>query len=441
MLGIDDAIANVVMGRLWSLLAGPLSIVLITTRLSPAGQGFYYTFSSILALKILLELGLIYVLMQFAAHEMAGLHWSGGVVTGDPVKKSRLASLVRLSVRWYSAASLLVVLVVLPVGIYLFSRDPESQRIEWKIPWVMLVVACSASVAVSPFPAIIEGCGKVAEVTRVRLFEGMAVAIGLWAGLLAGLQLYSVVLASLAGLAMTCGWLFRSKIAFFRDLLSQGDGDSGESVDWKREILPLQWRTAVTWISGYFAYQFFTPAVFAAKGADAAGKVGVTLNLLSVIGAVSLSWMQTKTAPFGALVANRDFETLDHRYRVTFWQSTFIYAFGCFGLLAVLWLAGWYGHPFALRFAPFPVMIVFMIAVGLNHSVFNRSIYLRAYKSEPFYALHLVNGILVGAMLYTLAKRVELFDLSLIYCLGSSVPVALITVFIFRRLRRVAQAA
>jgi hypothetical protein len=266
----------------------------------------------------------------------------------------------------------------------------------------------------------------------------MAVAVGLWVGLLAGLELYSVVIASLAGLAVVSGWLLRSKLPFLRDLLSL---HGGETIDWKREIFPLQWRIAVTWISGYFAYQFFTPAIFAARGAEEAGRVGVTLNLLTVIGAVSLAWMQTKTAPFGTLVANRDYETLDRRYRTTFWQSTFIFAAGCAALLVGSLGLDRLGYPIVDRLAPFPVMMVFMIAVGLNHSVFNRTIYLRAYKSEPFYLLHLVNGIAVAAMVAVFAARVSLYELSLIYCIGSSVPVALITVFVFRRFRRIAQTA
>ena len=194
-------------------------------------------------------------------------------------------------------------------------------------------------------------------------------------------------------------------------------------------------------VKTYFAYQFFTPTIFATHGAVAAGKIGVTLNLLSVIGAVSLSWMHTKTAPFGTLVSNRDYETLDRKYRATFWQSTFIFAAGCCALMSGLWLAGLLGYPLAERFASWPVMIVFMIAVGLNHSVFNRTIYLRAYKSEPFYLLHLVNGLAVAAMLAWFAPRVALFDLSLIYCLGSSLPVALVTVVAFHRFRRTAQTA
>jgi hypothetical protein len=431
-LGLDEAIANVVIGRLWSLLAGPIGIILITSRLTEAEQGFYYTFSSILALKIFLELGLIYVIMQFAAHEMSGLEWENGVLDGNPQNKSRMASLLALSIKWYGAIALLVLILILPIGLFFFAKE-QAVAVTWKAPWALLVIASALSVLTAPLMAIVEGCGRVAEVTRVRMFEGIAIALSLWICLLGGFKLYAVGAGVLAGLSVSGTWLFRSKVAFFRSLWASR---SEHSVDWKKEILPLQWRTAVTWVSGYFAYQFFTPTIFATHGPVTAGKIGVTLNILSVIGAVSLAWMHTKTAPFGTLVANRDYQTLDLKYKTTFWQSTFIYIIGCAALLFGLWLFARLGYPFADRFASWSVMSVFMLSIGLNHSVFNRTIYLRACKLEPFYLLHLANGILVAAMLIYFTARVSMLQLSLIYCIGSSIPVAVLSMIIFRKVSR-----
>ena len=424
-LGIDEAIANVVIGRLWSLLAGPIGIILITSRLTEAEQGFYYTFSSILALKIFLELGLIYVIMQFAAHEMSGLEWDNGLLGGNPQNKSRLASLLALSIKWYGAIALLVLILILPIGLFFFAKEQS--------PWALLVTASALSVLTAPLMAIVEGCGRVAEVTRVRMYEGIAIALTLWICLLGGFRLYAVGAGVFAGLSVSGTWLFRSKFAFFRSIWVSR---SEHAVDWKNEILPLQWRTAITWVSGYFAYQFFTPTIFATHGAVTAGKIGATLNLLSVIGAVSLSWMHTKTATFGTLVANRDYQTLDLKYKTTFWQSTFIYIIGCAALLFGLWLFARLGYPLADRFASWSVMSVFMLAIGLNHSVFNRTVYLRACKLEPFYLLHLVNGSLVTAMLVYLTARVSMLQLSLIYCIGSSIPVAALSMIIFRKVSR-----
>ena len=41
-------------------------------------------------------------------------------------------------------------------------------------------------------------------------------------------------------------------------------------VAWRREILPFQWRISVSWMSGYFIFQLFTPMLFTNQGAVAA---------------------------------------------------------------------------------------------------------------------------------------------------------------------------
>ncbi len=105
MFGIDRAIAYTLVGRGWSLIAGPLTIILIARFLRPEQQGFYYTFGSVIALNIFFELGLTYVLLQFASHEKAHLEWAtAGTLSGSNIAEMRLAALLKLALRWYGVA-------------------------------------------------------------------------------------------------------------------------------------------------------------------------------------------------------------------------------------------------------------------------------------------------------------------------------------------------
>lgn len=49
-LGIDNAIAFTILGRGWASAAGLITVALIARFLSPAEQGYYYTFGSLVAL-------------------------------------------------------------------------------------------------------------------------------------------------------------------------------------------------------------------------------------------------------------------------------------------------------------------------------------------------------------------------------------------------------
>src|SRR4051794_33803552 len=146
---MDRAVFYTVLWRAWSALVAPINLLFVTAFLSPVGQGFFYTFGSILALQVLFELGLTQLIIQFTSHERSHLEWAPhGTLTGDVRAKSRLASLLRASVKWYGTAAILVVVVVLPAGFWLFGmRAVETQTVMWRLPWVLFVLLSAISFA------------------------------------------------------------------------------------------------------------------------------------------------------------------------------------------------------------------------------------------------------------------------------------------------------
>src|ERR1700685_156002 len=76
VLGLDKAIGFTVLARAWSSAAGLVTVALIARFLSPAEQGYYYTFGSLIALPIVFELGFSFVILQMASHERAHLTFS-----------------------------------------------------------------------------------------------------------------------------------------------------------------------------------------------------------------------------------------------------------------------------------------------------------------------------------------------------------------------------
>src|SRR5580692_5350773 len=110
-VGIDRAIVFTVLARIWSSSAGLITVLLIARFLTRAEQGYYYTFSSLVALQIVFELGFSFVILQMASHERVYLTISSNLdISGDPVAHRRLASVFQKSVHWYSCAALLLAL-------------------------------------------------------------------------------------------------------------------------------------------------------------------------------------------------------------------------------------------------------------------------------------------------------------------------------------------
>lgn len=396
LTGIDRAVAWTVLGRGWGALAGVINVVFIARFLSSSQQGFYYTFISILAAQIFFELGLTQVVLQFTSHERALLAWDEeGCLTGDATAKGRVASLVRWSLRWYAAASLLMAVVLVPLGWMFFSRQASGQSsVDWQWPWVMAALASAAALLLNPFLGTLEGAGRVALVAIIRLTQALGFSLALWGALAAGLGLYAAACATIASLSVGAAWLIVRYRAVFVDLLSYRSGQA--SLHWRDEVWPFQWRTAATVCSGYFTFYFFAPVLFSYQGAVSAGQMGMSISVALAISAFAIGWMYTKSAPFGVLVAKRRWAELDRAWTRTAVQSTLVCASLCLGALLVLTYLNASGSPLAARFLPLQPFVVLMVAITLSHVWFCESYYLRAHKREPFVWISLASGVLVA---------------------------------------------
>ena len=168
-------------------------------------------------------------------------------------------------------------------------------------------------------------------------------------------------------------------------------------IGWRSEILPFQWRIAVSWLCGYFIFQIFNPVLFAYQGAAVAGRMGMSLSIVSALSAVALSWMSTKAAPFGVMIAHRDFAGLDRVFFRALIQSTILLASGAITLLTAILLIEHRWQSLAHRvLAPSAIALLLATSI-LNHIVFAEAVYLRAHKKEPFLIQSILVGILTGS--------------------------------------------
>ena len=67
--GIDGAVGFAILARLWQLLTGPVTQLLLVWSFSKATQDYYYAFSSLPGMQIFVELSLHVVLISVSSHE------------------------------------------------------------------------------------------------------------------------------------------------------------------------------------------------------------------------------------------------------------------------------------------------------------------------------------------------------------------------------------
>jgi hypothetical protein len=383
------------MARGWTIVSGALTILLIARFLSPAEQGYYYTFSSLVALQTVFELGFSFVILQLAAHECSKLQISDtGIVFGDEVAHSRLASILRKSVRWYSVAALLMVGALVIAGFWFFSfRARSTEHISWRLPWICVVVAAVFTFQMDPVFSFLEGCGLVPQVARMRFTQAVVGTTLAWTALIAhhGLFAPAAVIFGQAG----AGFVFLlSKKDLLLPLLRYGSGTN--VVSWRSEIWPFQWRLAVSVLFSYLVFPLFSPVLFAFRGAAEAGRMGMSLNIANSLGAFAQAWIYTKASPFGNMVARREFAILDRVFFRTLVQSGAALAGADAMILIVLQLVGPHFPHLASRMLPVPLFGPLMFSVFLNHIVLSYGVYLRAHKREPLLVLVIVMATLTA---------------------------------------------
>lgn len=309
-LGLDKAVGFTILARSWAAIASLVTVGLIARFLTPAEQGYYYTFASLVALQLVFELGFSSVILQMASHETARLSISSDhVVTGDPVAHARLASVLQKSLRWYTVAAVVMCAGLIPAGIYFFADHSDaSQHVAWRIPWICDVIAATLTFQIDPVFSFLEGCGYVPQVANTRFRQALTGSILAWAALVLHHGLFAPAMM-IFGQALAGGVMLFSRRHLLYSLLRRAPGM--DNIRWGKEVWPFQWRIAVSWICGYFVFQLFNPILFAFWGPVAAGQLGMSLSVCNGLASVAVSWISTKAAPFGTMIARRQFAELD----------------------------------------------------------------------------------------------------------------------------------
>ena len=188
--------------------AGLVTVALIARFLSPAQQGYYYTFGSLVALQIVFELGFSYVILQLASHERAELSISSDYeIRGAPVAHARLASVIQKSVRWYSVAAVLMAGTVLPAGFYFFHAPACGKLFLWQLPWCFAALMAALNFQIDPFLSFLEGCGYVPEVARLRFMQSATGSLLAWMVLMSHHGLFAPSMMLLGMAAASLVWL------------------------------------------------------------------------------------------------------------------------------------------------------------------------------------------------------------------------------------------
>lgn len=435
---MDRAVLFGLLSKIWSVISGPISALLIASFFSASMQGYYYTFATLLALQVFVELGLGIVTQQFASHEWAHLNLEkDGTISGETGSLSRLISITRISVKWFFIGCLIAG-IGLAIGGYIFFQSSSDYSVTWKLPWVSLAFLTAINMLFTPLWSVLEGCNQVRKLYGFRLMQTILMNISIWLSVIGGFGLWAASIGTSVSIISALIFIGTQYKTFFSILLF-GKSVKDASIEWKKDMFPMQWRIAVSWISGYFSFSFFTPVLFKYQGPEIAGQFGMSWNIINALGGMAGSWLNPRIPMFAILIGQKNYFELDK----LFWKILKIIFLIIFSLSAItlifVILLPVLNMSFATKLSlrllsPLPFGIL-LFAQSLSVLSTPFPAYMRAHKKEPLMLVSVVSGLLIGCSTFIIGRQYSVTGVTLGYLavMLLNVPTVILVWYNFRK--------
>ncbi len=400
---IDRATFYALLTRAWQVVAGPITLVLISLFFPPEVQGWFYVFAEMLSLQSLVEMSLNQIIINVASHEWSRLEQAeDGSITGDPHARSRLVSLGRFFAKWYLGVAILYLLAIgVGGGFWMASNDPAA-KVSWLGPWIVVTASTVLSLWLMPIYALLDGCNQVIATNRFRVLQSILGNVFVWMCIPLGAGLWTTAAIAGTKLAGDLYPLLGPYRRFFRAFFEKPEGPA---VSWREEILPLQWRLALQTGTTALAMSSLTLLLFEYQGESVAGRMGMTWSALKSLQWGALAWVYTRAPKFGMFISQGDYAALDRMFGRVFRVSLGLLALGglsAFGVVAVL---NWWELPLADRLLPLGPLALLILCVILNHVPLSLNLYARAHKREPYVWLVVISNLALIAAVWWGAQR------------------------------------
>jgi hypothetical protein len=418
--------------KAWQAVAGVVTIAFIARHMDPVVQGYYYAFASLIALQSFFELGLYLVVSVSASHEWARLRLAPeGRIVGNSDALSRLVSLGRFVFKWYGAAAALFLLLAGGAGLHFFGRTGVD--VAWRAPWLLHVAFAAGSLWLLPFLSLLEGCDQFESTARFRLLQSLASSAAAWAVLAGGAQLWAVPALSGVSLALLLaylGWTRRQFLAPFHR------PPAAATLSWRHDLLPMQWRLALQGLFSYLSFPLYPALVFSAVGAAEAGRLGMSLQIVSALQSLALVLLSARAPALAIAVAQRRRDAAEAQWRRASAQSLLTMLLLSLSFLAVLWLAVGSQWPVAQRVLPLGACAMLVAGSLLALAVQSAATYLRAHKRERLTPVGVIAGASYGASAWAVASSWGSWGVAASYLAVTALVALPLTAWVFATTRR-----
>lgn len=410
-IGLDRDILWSIYNKFWSAAKGPISVIFILQFLLPEDQGLWYTFISLGALKVFAELGFTNIITQFVSHEFANVQEGENQIIGGEDSVNRFFSLINYSLKLYLIIVPIAILIMVIVGFFYFGTENRNTLLAWSV----FSVIGGLTLILSLFQAIYKGLDKVKIIQKNLLIGSIMMAIGNWSFLYFEFKVWALIVGNTLGLLAMLFHIYKIAPFFWKQVIEY---KPIKKISWGGEILKLQWKYAISWISGYFIFNLIVPVLYKYEDPIIAGKYGITYTVLITIVGISQAWIVTKIPKFNIMLASGKKSELKQFFYKSFLQSVGIQlVLSTFVVLTfyVFFKFEFYNERF-LSLSYIILLLLIQIPIQIINFL---AIYLRAFKEEPYVIYSICNALLIAFSLYFILPNygfsVLIYSMTILY--------------------------
>lgn len=393
---------STVLTQLWRLISGPITLILIPIYLTEEIQGYWYLFLSLSALSVFADLGFANIIMQFSAHEFAFLTFNAkGELTGVEHNLKKIGSLFQFSIKWISVVCLIVFPIMFLVGIWFFKRDGVIDQLIFS--WTIYSIASLMNFFNYSLMSFIEGMNRIYTIQVYKLNISVINLTILILVLILGGNIYALALSSIISGTLL---LFLLGYKFFRLFKQLFIFSKNYFYPWKKEILPLFSKYALSFASGYFIFSIFIPVMQYYKGPVEAGKVGITIALITAIFSLSNVWIYTITPEMNILVSKKKYRILNSLFKKRIFLASLTYLLISF-LFVIIYVGlknYWLFPKIFNRFLPLSGILILMICYFFQLLINSWATYIRAFKKEIYMIPSIILAVWISLATIIVAK-------------------------------------
>ena len=213
--------------------------------------------------------------------------------------------------------------------------------------------------------------------------------------------IWSLILGQIFGALIMVLLLYYSAPSFWQQIIQI---KITNRFNWFKEVIILQGKYAVSWISGFFIFYLYVPLVNKYEGIIIAGQLGFTLTIVKSIHSISYSWIAAKIPKLNIMVAQKDYASLNSVFFTSFRNGLIV-----FSSISILFLVFIYiSKDFTLlegRILDVESTIYLILIHLIQLIIAFFAAYLRAFKKEPFYFLSILNALLIAGITFLVLKE------------------------------------